>query len=73
MEKLGIHVNIMAENSGTGVGLGSESSAKDLNFWEEKRERESAMVFRKPGPLVPPKNGGDDYWVQFIKGGGGGE
>ena len=31
------------------VGLGSESAAKDLNFWNENHDREPAIQFWWPG------------------------
>jgi len=35
---------VVEEYGGTGVGRGSASGAKRLNFCRERRERESAMV-----------------------------
>ena len=34
---------VMCVNGGTGVGKGSASGAKCLNFWKRKRDSESAI------------------------------
>ncbi len=43
MEKLWVQVNMVTKNGGTGVRQGCKSAAKVLNFWKDKRKRESAL------------------------------
>ena len=44
-----VYRKMVSENGGTGVGSGSASGTNVLNFWKEKRDRESAMALKQPG------------------------
>ena len=48
MERV-IYGKVISEKGGTGVGWRSASGANNLNFWRERRERESAIALWWPG------------------------